>query len=334
MSAIHEYRGKQDLYLKMKPETLDKMNKSAIIQSAEFSNRIEGISTSKSRINALLQDGSSPKTRDEEEILGYQKILNTIHSSYASLKLDKNMILNTHKNLYKFQSSGTRGAFKTSDNYIKEIGIDGKPFVRFHTVSAGMTHQYMQDLCESYNDVFIRGEIDPLLLIPCFILDFLCIHPFMDGNGRMSRLLTLLLLYKNNYDVGKYISIERLIDETKSEYYNSLAVSSKGWHNNENDYFPFIRYTLSVILGAYREFEERYNHISNGENSSAALVQNVFRGSILPLSKSEVIRLCPSISQKTIERCLVELQKNGTIIKIDKGKATRYEFSGVKMNEK
>lgn len=227
IASIHEYKGKQELYIEAKPDILASLIEIAKIQSTGASNRIEGIYTTDERLTEIVSKKAIPKNRNEEEIAGYREVLATIHDGYEYINPRPNIMLQLHRDLYKFSASSIGGSFKNSDNVIEEKDIDGNSLIRFKQVSAFETPQAMEDLCNSFNGAVNQRNIDPLFLIPMFILDFLCIHPFNDGNGRMSRLLTLLLLYRSGYIVGKYISIEMIIEKTKETYYDVLLESSR-----------------------------------------------------------------------------------------------------------
>jgi Fic family protein len=330
LSAIHEYKGKQELFLKTKPEVLEKLVEIAKIQSTGSSNRIEGINTSDSRFKALMANKAKPQNRAEEEISGYRYVLDTIHNAYENIPITKNVILELHRDLYSFSASRLGGRFKITDNYIEETDEKGNTFVRFQPISAFQTSDYIDDLVNSFKEELGKDIVDPLILIPCFILDFLCIHPFNDGNGRMSRLLTLLLLYQNDYAVGKYISIEMIIEKTKSSYYDSLQDSSVDWHENKNNYLPFIRYMLGVILKAYKDFEDRFNVLLLEKVKPAKRVFDVISNSHSSLSKVDIMNLCPEISKRTIERAIIVLQNDDKIQKVGEGKLTTYALKNYK----
>lgn len=324
VSVLHEYKGKQELFLESKPQVLAKLVEIAKIQSVDKSNKIEGIKTTDKRLNEIVKKKSKPKNRNEEEIAGYREVLDMIHTSFDDIRFSKSDILTLHKYLYKYSASSLGGKFKITDNFIEEENENGEKFIRFEPVKAILTEEYIDNLCAEYNNFIEKNNIEPLLLIPCVILDFLCIHPFNDGNGRMSRLLTLLLFYKAGYLVGKYISIEMLIEKTKETYYEVLQNSSDKWHSNKNDYLPFLKYMLGILKEAYSEFENRFRIIENTKLKSVDRVYEIFEKSITKVSKSELIILCPEISKKTIERALKELLDNGKIVMVGSGRTTAY----------
>jgi len=313
IAKIHEYKGKQELYVKNYPDVLDKMIDVAKIQSTKSSNAIEGIYTNDVRLNELMNKKAEPGNRNEEEIAGYRHVLDIIHENYAYIEFNKNDILTLHNQLYSYSYVNYKGKFKALDNTIMEVDALGNRKVRFQPVSSFETENYA-----------VKENIPALILIPVLIHDFLCIHPFDDGNGRMSRLLTLLLLYKFGYFVGRYISIEMLIEESKESYYEELQRSSEKWHTGENDEIPFIRYMLGVLLKAYEECDDRFNLIGNEKLTSPEKVLSVIQRSLKPLSKKDIMILCPDISQRTIERALKELQDSGKIQHTGSGRSTKY----------
>lgn len=323
IAKIHEYKGKQELYVKNYPDVLDKMIDVAKIQSTKSSNAIEGIYTNDARLNELMNKKAEPRNRNEEEITGYRHVLDIIHENYAYIEFNKNNVLTLHNQLYSYSYVNYKGKFKTLDNTIMEVDALGNRKVRFQPVSSFETENYFDKMVEAYNKA-VKGNIPALILIPVLIHDFLCIHPFDDGNGRMSRLLTLLLLYKFGYFVGRYISIEMLIEESKESYYEGLQRSSEKWHTGENDEIPFIKYMLGVLLKAYEECDDRFNLIGNEKLTSHERVLSVVQKSLDPLSKKDIMILCPDISQRTIERALKELHDNNKIKHIGSGRSTKY----------
>ena len=323
IAKIHEYKGKQELYVKNYPDVLDKMIDVAKIQSTKSSNAIEGIYTNDARLNELMNKKTEPGNRNEEEIAGYRHVLDIIHENYAYIEFNKNDILTLHNQLYSYSYVNYKGKFKTLDNTIMEVDELGNRKVRFQPVSSFETENYFDNMVGAYKKA-VEANIPALILIPVLIHDFLCIHPFDDGNGRMSRLLTLLLLYKFDYFVGRYISIEMLIEESKESYYEELQRSSKKWHTGENDEIPFIRYMLGVLLKAYEECDDRFNLIGNEKLTSPERVLSVIQRSLEPLSKKDIMILCPDISQRTIERALKELYDNSKIKQVGSGRSTKY----------
>ena len=323
LAQIHEHKGE---HAKVKEDELTHLVEIARIQSTEASNRIEGIYTTNERLNQIVKDKTMPRNRDEREIAGYRDVLATIHESFEYIPVRPGMILQLHRDLYKFSGMSIGGSYKTTDNVISEEDAEGNKHIRFQPVASWETSAAVEQLCKAYNSLCESGRYDPLLMIPVFVLDFLCIHPFNDGNGRMSRLLTLLLLYRAGYNVGKYISIEKLIERTKINYYDDLHESSWGWHEEENNYIPFVTYQLGVILAAYREFSERVQLVSESTRKPNR-VRDVIKGHIGKITKAEIASQCPDISQTTVQRALNELTKSGEIIKIGGGRYTSYTWN-------
>ncbi len=321
LAQIHELKGQQSLFMNAQKDALGELLEIAKIQSTEASNRIEGIITTDSRLNKLVRNKTMPKNRNEREIAGYRDVLSTIHESYEYIPVKSGTILQLHRDLYQYSGMSIGGSFKNADNVIAETLPDGTKFTRFEPVPAWETPEAVDALCAALNEALRDPELDPLLLIPMFILDFLCIHPFNDGNGRMSRLLTLLLLYRAGYLVGKYISIEKLIADSKETYYETLQDSSAGWHEGENDYLPFVRYLLGVIVAAYRTFSDRAALIGL---SKPGKVRETIRNTTGRITKAQIMEQCPDISQKTVERALKELMDSGEILKISGGRYTSY----------
>ncbi len=323
LTQIHEFKGEQNLFIETNSDTLTQLVEVAKIQSTEASNKIEGIYTSDERLKKIVLDKTAPRTRNEQEIAGYRDVLATIHESYEYIPLRPTMILQLHRDLYKFSGMSIGGNYKNSDNVIAETDSAGNRFVRFQPVPAWETPEAIDFVCKAYDEA-VQSGANPLLVIPMFILDFLCIHPFNDGNGRMSRLLTLLLLYRSGYIVGKYISIEKAIEQSKETYYETLRQSSAGWHENQNDYAPFVRYMLGVIIAAYRDFSSRVQVLVTSGMSKPDRIREVIKGTLGKITKAEIMEKCPDISQVTVQRTLIELQKKGEIIKLGGGRYTAY----------
>ena len=324
LTSIHEHKGKQELYTEAHANTLATLMEIAKVQSTGASNRIEGIHTSPKRLEELVREKSVPRNRSEQEIAGYRDVLAIIHESYEYIHPNTNIILQLHKQLYSFTQSSIGGTYKNVDNLIAETDAEGKEFIRFKPVPAYLTSNVMNDLCNAFAKSIELNEHDPLLLIPMFVLDFLCIHPFNDGNGRMSRLLTLLLFYRAGYAVGKYISLEKLIEDSKDTYYESLQDSSAGWHDNKNDYTPFIRYYLGVVQKAFNLFEERMAYLHYERLSKPDRIKAVIDRKIGKITKKEIMEICPDISQVTIERTLTALVKAGHLTIVGGGRSSAY----------
>ena len=324
LTSIHEHKGRQDLFIEAHSDALSALMEIAKIQSTGASNRIEGINTTDKRLEELVRDKSAPRNRSEQEIAGYRDVLATIHESYDYIYPRPNIILQLHKHLYSFSQSSVGGSYKNSDNFIAETDAEGNQTVRFKPVPAYLTADAMERLCAALITALEKNEHDALLLIPMFILDFLCIHPFNDGNGRMSRLLTLLLFYRAGYIVGKYISFEKLVENSKESYYEVLHECSIGWHENENVYTPFVQYYLGLLQKAYSEFEERIEYFSQKGLSKPERIKAVIDRKIGKITKNEILDACPDISRVTAERTLTALVKSGYIVKIGAGRRTAY----------
>lgn len=328
LTQIHEYKGQQNLFIEAKADALSNLLEVAKIQSTEASNRIEGIITTDDRLKKIVREKTMPHTRSEKEIAGYRDVLATIHESHDYISPKPSVILQLHRDLYKFSGKSIGGNFKNADNVIAEELPDGQRVVRFQPVPAWETPEAIRVLCDAFQEAMQDAELDPLLLIPIFILDFLCIHPFNDGNGRMSRLLTLLLLYRSGYIVGKYISIEKLISDTKETYYEVLQQSSRNWYEGTNDYAPFVTYLLGVLVAAYRDFETRIELLTKRGLSKPDRVREIIRKHLGKITKSEIMVQCPDISQITVQRALAEMLKNSEITKLSGGRYTAYIWNG------
>ena len=324
VGSIHEHKGKQELFLEANIDELKTLLEVALIQSTGASNRIEGIFTSDKRLEELVSQKAEPRNRSEQEIAGYREVLATIHESYEYISPRPNIILQLHRDLYSYSQGAAGGCYKNSDNVIAETNAEGHQKARFVPVPAFQTSEAMEELCSRFLEAWEVDRIDKLVLIPMFILDFLCIHPFNDGNGRMSRLLTLLLFYKAGYIVGKYVSMEMLIEKTKETYYEALQASSTGWHEGENSYEPFVKYYLGIMLKAYNEFESRVEHLKHRSLSKPDRIQAVIDNKVGKITKTEIMELCPDISKVTVERTLTDLVKSGHIAKIGAGPSTGY----------
>lgn len=327
VAAIYKEAGKQELYLKQRPEELEKLVEIAKIQSTEASNAIEGIVTTSTRIRQLVEEKTTPKNRDEQEIAGYRDVLNIIHDSFDAIPITRNYILQLHKILYSHMNNPIAGQTKNVQNYISATYPDGHVEVLFTPLAPYETPEALDRICEEYNRVIGNMELEPLIAIPVFIHDFLCIHPFNDGNGRMSRLMTLLTLYRAGYLVGKYISIEKMIADSKETYYEVLQESSYDWHDEMNDYAPFVRYMLGMIVGAYREFSSRVELLTNRNLSKPDRIREIIKNSLGKMTKTEIMAKCPDISQVTVQRTLKDLLKNNEIIKIGGGRYTAYVWN-------
>ena len=323
VAAIYKEAGKQELYLKQKPQELAKLVEIAKIQSTEASNAIEGIFSTTTRIRQLIEEKTTPKNRDEQEIAGYRDVLNIIHESFDAIPISKNYILQLHKILYSHMNNPMAGRTKSVQNYISATYPDGRVETLFTPLAPFETPEALDRICTEYNRVIGNMEVEPLIAIAIFIHDFLCIHPFNDGNGRMSRLLTTLLLYRNGFYVGKYISLEAKIAQNKDLYYSALSDSQHGWHEGCDVALPFIKYLLGTILAAYRDFEDRYSLIET-KLSALEMVRQASLYKIGRFKKQDIRELCPTLSDSSIEKAFRDLIALGELKKEGKGKSTCY----------
>ncbi|QFS47095.1 Fic family protein [Nostoc sphaeroides] len=321
---IGEYKGKQELFKEQSPQVLETLRQAAIIQSTESSNRIEGITAPLERIKELVAEKTTPRDRSEQEIAGYRDVLTTIHTSYAHIPFTPGVVLQLHRDLYQF-TVGEGGRWKSVDNEISETYPDGRKVVRFQPVPAYATPDAMQRLHEQFNRLFESEEIEPLLLIPTYILDFLCIHPFSDGNGRMARLLTLLLLYKADYEVGRFISLERIVERTKESYYDTLYQSSQNWHQGQHSLLPWWEYFLGVVvLSAYREFEQRVGLVSSVKGAKTAMVLDAISNIPGDFSIKDLQERCPTVGIDLIRRILRLERTEGRLECLGRGPDARW----------
>jgi Fic family protein len=322
---IAEYKGKQDLYKEQSPQILETLRQASIIQSTESSNRLEGITAPPERIKALVAKKATPRNRSEQEIAGYRDVLSTIHANHADIPFTIGVVLQFHRDLYQF-IPGQGGKWKSTENEITEIQPDGTRIVRFHPVPAHLTPGAMETLHYQFTELWQSGEYEPLLLIPTYVLDFLCIHPFLDGNGRMARLLTLLLLYKAGYEVGRYISLEQMVEQTKEGYYDTLYVASQGWHEMQHAILPWWEYFLGVMLfGSYREFERRVGLITTGRGTKTAMISDAIGHFMGDFSIRDVQERCPNVGIDLIRRILRELRESGKLECLGRGPNAKWK---------
>jgi Fic family protein len=327
IAAIYKEAGKQELYLKQRPEELEKLVEIAKIQSTEASNAIEGIVTTSTRVKQLVEEKTTPRNRDEQEIAGYRDALNIIHENFDTIPITKNYILQLHKIMYSHMNNPMAGKTKNVQNYISATYPDGHTETIFTPLAPYETPEALERICEEYNRVIGNFDLEPLIAIPVFIHDFLCIHPFNDGNGRMSRLLTTLLLYQNGFYVGKYISIEAKIAKNKDLYYDALNRCQDGWHEGNEDAMPFIKYLLGIILAAYRDFEDRFSIVEE-KLPAIDMVRKATNQKIGKFTKQDIRELCPSLSISSIEGSLRKMVESGELKRSGSGKSTYY----VRMN--
>lgn len=322
-SAISELRERENERKDNFAEIFTKLESIAKVKSVKGSNEIEGIITSDQRVNEIVNQNSAPLNHNEQEIAGYRDTLKLVHDNYINLDIRERDILQLHEIMLSY-SPVNGGQYKESDNLILEVDASGKRRVRFATVEASETKNAMEQLILAFMDARSNYSINQLLLIPCFILDFLCIHPFTDGNGRMSRLLSLLLLYKNGFNAGKYISFEEQINLSKAAYYQSLKDSSDGWHENKNSYFPFMENFVTTLLFCYKELDKRFAVVGSTKVTKRKRIEATVLGSLLPISKKEIGYILPDVSPTTVEAVLSEMIKNELVEKIGSARNTKY----------
>lgn len=323
VASIYRYQGKQELYLKQRPNELEKLIDIAKIQSTESSNEIEGIVTTSVRLKQLLEEKTTPRNRNEQEIVGYRDVLDIIHENFDVIPISRNYILQMHKILYSHMNNPLAGKTKNVQNYISATYPDGHSEVLFTPLSPFETPGALDLICDEYNRVIGNFEVEPIIMIPIFIHDFLCIHPFNDGNGRLSRLLTTLLLYKNGFYVGRYISLESLIAKDKGSYYEALNKAGMNWQNGNEDIVPFIKYLLGIILAAYKAFDDRFSIVED-TLSAVEMVRKATSQKIGRFSKQDILELCPSLSISSIEGSLRKLVEEGTLRREGVGRSTKY----------
>lgn len=309
---------------KQYPNIFTSLQKIAIVQSVKGSNAIEGIVTTDKRIEEIINQNSNPLNHSEQEILGYKNALNIIHTNHDLLSFNLDTIKNLHQELFEYTDLINKGKFKKEDNIIREKHFDGNSSIRFITVRAIDTEKAMEELVYAYMEARDDSDINQLLLVPCVILDFLCIHPFQDGNRRMSRLLSLLLMYKSGFDIAKYISFEEQINLYKNKYYESLRLSSINWHENKNNYLPFMENFLFTLYLCYKELDKRFLTLKDGKTNKNQRVEKILNDAFVPISKHEIISLLPDVSITTIEKVLSNMVKEGKIIKIGTTKSAKY----------
>lgn len=323
IAAIYKEAGKQELYLKQKPDEMEKLVEIAKIQSTEASNAIEGIVTTNTRIRQLVEEKTAPRNRDEQEIAGYRDVLNIIHENFDAIPLSRNYILQLHKIMYSHMNNPMAGQTKNVQNYISVTYPDGRTELLFTPLAPYETPEALNRICEEYSRVIGNFEVEPLIAIAVFIHDFLCIHPFNDGNGRMSRLLTTLLLYRSGFYVGKYISLEAKIAKNKDLYYDALNRAQHGWHEGTEDIVPFVKYMLSIILAAYKDFSDRFSIVEE-KLPAIEIVRKATQQKIGRFTKQDIRELCPSLSLSSVEGSLRKMVASGELRREGSGKATCY----------
>ena len=312
VARLHEYRGREQLYTQQAPQALKTLREVAVIRSTESSNRIEGVVAAPDRIKALVEETTTPENRSEQAIAGYRDVLGTIHARHSGMRFSPNLVLQLHRDLFKY-TDAQGGAWKSTDNAITEYHPDGTEVVRFETVPAFQTPDAMKQLHERFRRRWTEGDEDKLLLIAAYVLDFLCIHPFLDGNGRMARLITLLLLYKANYEVGRYISLETLVEDSRESYYDTLYQSSQEWHDGAHSLTPWTQYVLGILLAAYQEFEDRVGALRTERGAKTQRILDAVERLPDGFKTRDVERLCPSVSRSLIRNVFNELKDEGRI---------------------
>ena len=323
IASIHEYKGRQDYLLAAKDEVLDALVEVSRAKSVASSNRIEGVSTPDYRLKDLFDEDAKPRNEDEQAICAYRECFTSVLIDNETMPPTPETILGLHKELFSYQPCGG-GSWKSEDSAITEIDGEGRESVRFRTVTAAESPMAMSLLCDAYGKAIELGRINPLLLSIVFVFDFLCIHPFQDGNGRMSRLLALLLTCRSGYMVGKYVSVDKIVEETRSDYYEALRASSRGWHENTNDLKPYVEYILGVVLKAYKEFAARLDGLVHEHTSKSDRIRNVIATAAGAISKREIQEKCPDISIVTISVALKRLCDEGFICKTGNGRNAAY----------
>lgn len=324
LTGIYSMRAEDNGRKQRFPNIYSELEKIARVQSVRGSNAIEGIITTDERIQAIVNRNSAPLNHDEQEIAGYRDALNVVHTRHDELSIDRETLLDLHRMMLSASNPGEAGHYKTQDNVIMEVRSDGTRQVRFSPIPARETAEAMEQLYLAYLDARSQSGINELLLIPCVILDFLCIHPFADGNGRVSRLLTLLLLYKAGFDAGKYISFEEQINKRKAYYYEALRNSSIGWHENQNDYYHFVGNFLWTLLTCYQELDKRFATVNSGKVNKTSRIEATVLNSLVPISKKEICEILPDVSPTTVEFVLSKMLKDDKIVKIGRAQSTRY----------
>jgi len=330
---LGEHKGRQELYKKQAPEMLENLRQVALIQSTESSNRIEGIVADDKRLRAIVEERVKPANRSEAEIAGYRDVLNTIHQSHEHIPFTERVVLQLHRDLLKY-AGADGGKWKSTSNEISETLPDGTKRIRFIPVAPHLTEEAMRTLHARFAQLEAAHEWDPLLLIPFYVLDFLCIHPFLDGNGRLARLIALLLLYQHGYEVGRYVSLERIVEQTKQSYYDTLYTSSQGWHESRHNVLPWTEYFLSTVLAAYDEFESRFGRVSKGHGSKTDMIRNAVDGFIADFSITDVEKACPKVSRDMIRHVLGQLREAGVIIPVGKGRGAKWRNAEPKWSKK
>lgn len=328
LRALGEYRGKQQLFVAQSPEVLSDLRQVAVVESTESSNRLEGVVVAAHRLKSLVLKNAMPQSRSEQEVAGYRDALGLIHESGEQMPFSEGTVLQLHGMLYRYMPQ-PGGHWKATNNDIVERHPDGSSRIRFRPVAAHLTPIAMADLIARYRSALDQYLADPLVLVPLLVLDFLCIHPFSDGNGRMARLLTLQLLYQFDYAVGRFISLERIFEESKESYYETLEASSQGWHEAAHNIAPWLDYFWGALLRAYKELEERVGTIERGRGAKGDRVRSEILKRQLPFSISEIEEACPGISRDMVRVILRAMKAEGVIAPTGKGRAAKWTRTGL-----
>jgi Fic family protein len=326
MTDVAEAKGRQTLYTRQSPQLLKALRETALVQSVESSNRIEGITVAPDRLRPLVLEDAKPKDRSEEEIRGYRRALNLIHTGARDLEISPSLLQRLHSLVQ--EGSGDAGEWKRVENDLVEFREGVAPIVRFRPVAASAAPSAVEELCLSYRHTLNQSSAPPLLAIAALVFDFLCIHPFRDGNGRISRLLTLLALYQHGYEVGRYISLERLVEESRVDYYEALLRSSQGWHESRHDLLPWLNYSLAIIKRAYRELEQRVGQVQSPRGAKTALVEATIAELPGTFSLGDIERTAPGVSRDTIRQVLRRLQKTGVVECLGRGPGAMWRRKG------
>lgn len=321
--SLGEYRGRAELYRAQMPQVLETLRAASMIQSVESSNRIEGVTAPPKRLREIMAEKTGPRDRSEQEIAGYRDVLASIHANHGAMKMSPNLVLQLERDLFKYTDT-VGGRWKSAQNSISERRPDGTEYIRFEPVEPYLVEEYMNRLQSGFDALWNAGEVDRLLLIPAYVLDFLCIHPFPDGNGRMARLLTTLLLYKAGYEVGRFVSLERVIEESKESYYEALRLSSIGWHEGKHDLAPWTGYLLGTFIAAYREFESRVGAMTGGRGAKTEMVTDAIDRFVGDFSVAELQAACPNVGIDLIRRLLAKGQAAGILECLGRGPAARW----------
>jgi len=326
ITDIAEAKGRQQLYTKQAPQLLRALQEVALVQSVESSNRIEGVTVAPERLVPLVVGNARPRNRSEEEIRGYRRALNMIHTDAAKLQVTPEFLQRLHETTQ--EGAADAGQWKQKENEIIEFREGAAPTIRFRPLSVAETPEAVKELCLSYRAVLNQQEVQPLVAVAALVFDFLCIHPFRDGNGRISRLLTLLGLYQHGFEVGRFISLERLVEESRDDYYEALRKSSEGWHEGQHDLIPWLNYFLGVLRRAYREFEQRAGEVKSPRGAKTVLVEAAIDAFPGDFTLTQLEHACPGVSRDMVRRVLRQLKKKGRVTCLGRGPSASWRIKG------